>query len=414
MNASRAVRRLGLATCALLVWATPAAAQYDTGFQVYNVKASYGGQPGALGNDTGDDGPAIQRALNAAATAKGGIVFLPAGRYRLTSGVTIPEGVTLEGTGWNRNPGNPVGSWLHVVATNFVPVTMTGDGPGLRSLAFLHDQPAPGPGWAPLPYQYAIEIVGNSTEAHVRDVLLLNPTNGLRQRINNAAEAAGRIYIDRLWGQPLQRGIEINKVADVMYVTNVHFGPLWSIDQNVFNYTVANAWGIVSYYNDHPNFENIFLFYYQIGMLFGKGPTAIDVTTRFRVSNYECDLCWEGLRTWAAGVTGKVSNLDVHSTGANSTGVHVLNDGVLLTLDNVHIAASGAASILVERDVPNTGAAPVVMIDNAVFQLWGLAPAGWSAVAAAAGTEVRLGFNRKFIKATPGAPETSGPVAVDP
>jgi hypothetical protein len=390
--------------------ALPAAAQYDTGFQVFNVKASYNSLPGALGNDTGDDGPAIQRALNAAATAKGGIVFVPAGRYRLASGITIPEGVTLEGSGWNRNPGNPVGSWLHVVATNFVPVTMTGDGPGLRGLAFLHDQPVPGPGWAPLAYPYAIEIVGNSTEAHVRDVLLLNPTNGLRQRVN-PGEAAGRIYIDRLWGQPLQRGIEINRVADVMYVTNVHFGPIWSIDQNVFNYTLGNGWGIVSYYNDHPNFENIFLFYYQLGLVFGKN--AHGVTTRFRVSNYECDLCWEGLRVWGKGVTGKVSNLDVHSTGANSSGVHVLDDDVLLTLDNVHLAASGAASIVVERAVPNTGAAPVVMIDNAVFQLWGLAPVGWAAVAASPGTEVRLGFNRKFIKATPSAPETSGPVALD-
>lgn len=52
------------------------------GFDVYNVKApAYG----AVGNDTADDQPAIQAAIDDAGAAGGGIVFIPKGTYRLTS-----------------------------------------------------------------------------------------------------------------------------------------------------------------------------------------------------------------------------------------------------------------------------------------------------------------------------------------
>src|ERR1700726_410684 len=80
---------------------------FDNGAQVFNVKATYDGQPGARGNDKGDDGPAIQRAIDSAMAAHGGIVFLPAGTYRLGSGLSLSGGVILEGSGWNRDPNHP-------------------------------------------------------------------------------------------------------------------------------------------------------------------------------------------------------------------------------------------------------------------------------------------------------------------
>ncbi len=392
--------------------ARPSAAQtYDNGAQVYNVKASYGGQPGAAGNDSGDDGPPIQRAINAAVAAQGGIVFFPAGTYRLGSALSVPSGIILDGSGWNRNAAARVGSWLHVVSTAFVPVTITGDGGGLRNLAFLHDQPTPGPGWTPnLGYPYTIEISGNSSEVHLRDILLLNPTRGIRQ-FSNGGGTAGRIYLDRIFGQPLYRGLEIEKVADIMYVNNLHFGPIWSVDQNVFNYTRQNGIGIISYYNDHPNFENVFLFYYLQGFLFGSN--TYGVTTRFRISNFECDLCWEGIRVWGNGVTGKVSNMDVHNGGfAASVGVHVLDvSNVLLLLDNVQIYDSGAASLYVHRE-SGTGGTNEILVDNFVADGWDWNNQGWAAVAVGANGSITLGRNRKFTTRH-GVTQTCGTVVID-
>ena len=52
---------------------------------------------GAYGDGVADDTDPIQNALTAAGAAGGGLVYLPAGKYRLTSTLTIPSGVELRG-----------------------------------------------------------------------------------------------------------------------------------------------------------------------------------------------------------------------------------------------------------------------------------------------------------------------------
>jgi Pectate lyase superfamily protein len=63
----------------------------DKGGQVYNAKAY-----GATGDGSTDDTSAIQAAL--AAAPSGGIVYLPAGTYKVGSPLTIPPGVTFQGS----------------------------------------------------------------------------------------------------------------------------------------------------------------------------------------------------------------------------------------------------------------------------------------------------------------------------
>lgn len=88
----------GIANTALLAY---------EGDLVYNVKDS---TYGATGDGTTDDRAAIQAAINAAATAGGGIVFLPKGTYRVTladhsenadykQGLVVKNAVTLKGAG---------------------------------------------------------------------------------------------------------------------------------------------------------------------------------------------------------------------------------------------------------------------------------------------------------------------------
>lgn len=61
----------------------------DKGNRVFSVKAF-----GALGDDTADDTTAIQSAINAANTAGGGIVWFPAGVYKLTAALKFYTGTT--------------------------------------------------------------------------------------------------------------------------------------------------------------------------------------------------------------------------------------------------------------------------------------------------------------------------------
>src|SRR6187549_93787 len=52
---------------------------------------------GAFGDGVHDDAPAIQNAINACGS--GGVVFIPAGTYRLNSQLQISKGITLRGAG---------------------------------------------------------------------------------------------------------------------------------------------------------------------------------------------------------------------------------------------------------------------------------------------------------------------------
>jgi hypothetical protein len=56
-------------------------------------------QYGAVGDGSTDDTAAIQEALDAAELANGGTVFFPAGRYKVTSALTVAAGVNLLGAG---------------------------------------------------------------------------------------------------------------------------------------------------------------------------------------------------------------------------------------------------------------------------------------------------------------------------
>ncbi len=70
-----------------------------------------------------------------------------------------------------------------------------------------------------------------------------------------------------------------------MYVNNVHFGSGLEYRSKRLQLHASECGGcIVSYRNDHPNFQNIFLFEYLHGFLFDNNQHG--VTTQFKISNY--------------------------------------------------------------------------------------------------------------------------------
>jgi hypothetical protein len=75
-------------------------ASLDRGAAVFNVRAY-----GAIGNGSSDDTASIQRAINAALSAGGGIVYLPAGKYLLKGTLTNSRAdlISLVGSGMGTN-----------------------------------------------------------------------------------------------------------------------------------------------------------------------------------------------------------------------------------------------------------------------------------------------------------------------
>lgn len=82
----------------------------DKGEQVYNVKAY-----GAAGDGTTDDTTAIGSAITAA--VGGGVVFFPAGTYKLTSALALTAGINLQGA-------SPLSSIINQTSTSADAVTL--------------------------------------------------------------------------------------------------------------------------------------------------------------------------------------------------------------------------------------------------------------------------------------------------
>jgi Pectate lyase superfamily protein/Periplasmic copper-binding protein (NosD) len=77
---------------------------------VFNVKAY-----GAVGNNAGNDSPAIQAAINAATTNGGGIVFFPPGNYRCNSTLSVSSAqMQLCGSSVELNTGNQDVNLLYI------------------------------------------------------------------------------------------------------------------------------------------------------------------------------------------------------------------------------------------------------------------------------------------------------------
>lgn len=91
-SAASAASSASAAAASAATAASTLSSRVGKGDQAVNAKDS-----GAVGNGVDDDTSALASALTAAAGASG-VVLLPPGRY-LTTGITIPAGVTLRGSG---------------------------------------------------------------------------------------------------------------------------------------------------------------------------------------------------------------------------------------------------------------------------------------------------------------------------
>jgi hypothetical protein len=218
-------------------------------------------------DNTGNAATGIQAALNAASAAKGKVI-LPGGTYRFTSGITVPEGVIVEGQGWSNSDGVPgTGTWIHVTGTGFTPILVNSSRVQLRSFGIYQDQTTPGGGWSPTVYPPAIKLVNSVEGLQIDDLMLLNVYDGIWQASTTGNGGGnpgftGRIEIHRLFGQPLHIGVKLEFIADVIRISDVHFYPFWNA--NAISWTKANGGaGFQLYRVDDPQFNNLFCYGYD-------------------------------------------------------------------------------------------------------------------------------------------------------
>lgn len=253
-----------------------------------------------------DSTKAIQKAINYVYSMGGGIVYIPAGIYKISGHLQIPEGVTLRGqwkdplkfsdsneetileafAGRNEENGNPF-------------IEFTGVNSTVRDICIYYPEQNPE---KLTPYSYTIGQAENSESLfslNVMDVTLYNSYNGIK--ITNGSES----NISNIYGTVIKNGISLGGDEEYSYLLNVNFTPtIWinfkmskykftdEIKDFLSNYIRQNLIGIILRRNDALTVNNVKIDVSKIGIYLEQGSSTgfygpiMDTNTSINAQGY--------------------------------------------------------------------------------------------------------------------------------
>lgn len=232
---------------------------------------------GAIADGTTDNTAVFQKLLDEAGKAGGGIVNVPSGQYRINGNLSIPGGVTLQGTfrvpPSNRHDLNPqmLGTTLLAYAGRGKP-----DGPPFIKLAgnmsTLAGMIITYPEWKqtdapPIPYPPTVLADGGIENVGVLDCCFLNTYEAIR------LVTAHRHLIRNVYGYPHWRGIYVDGCGDVGRIENCHFWPFgvaFSPDDPFCKWVNTHAVAFEFARTDWQYVLNTFCFGYGVGYKFSE------------------------------------------------------------------------------------------------------------------------------------------------
>jgi len=234
-------------------------------------------QFGALADGKTDDTAAIQKAIDAASRAGGGIVFMPAGRYMVAGQIKVAEAVALKGVAESPQAIAPLKGTV-VLATggrgneDAPPLFHLGNSSAVTGLTVWYPEQKPA---AIVPYPWTFQLDGMDNT--VENVTLINSYNGVR--VGPAGNVRHRIR--SLYGCVLRRGIFVDGCTDIGRIENCQFhchwwshaetGGDWDL---VFKYMIEHCEAFIFGRTDWEYITNNFVFPAKIGWHFIRTPAG--------------------------------------------------------------------------------------------------------------------------------------------
>ncbi len=292
---------------------------------------------GAVGDGTANDFSAIQAALYAAAAIAsppsgvpnpwgGGIVLMPAGRYYINgwsngvgASLIIPANVTLMGSTphpqgvafgqqlvTNQLSGTVIladgGRHASMPESQPALIEMQGPNSGVSNLTIFYPYVAPFPeesAYAPYPFT----IRGRGTEPNneapglsICNVMLVNSWMG----IDFGSHHCSDFRIENLYGQPIRKGIFVDKGTSNGRIQGVQFWSYWDKSRAVGNqysldpYIRANGIAIEIRRADSLLVEDVFVFGYKKAILLSANSgcvTSPGENSYVTMANISTDWC---------------------------------------------------------------------------------------------------------------------------
>ncbi len=241
----------------------------DTAPMRWNVAAA-----GAVADSRTDCTRAFQGTLDAAGKAGGGVVEIPAGRYRIHGNLRVPAHVTLQGVfrsaprpaalGATNLTGTVLLASAGRGATNGEPfIRLAGPNAGVAGLIVEY------PEWKrsdvpPVPYPPCVASRDTENVA-VQDCCFLNPYEAIH------LVRSARHLVRNITGYPIRRGLFVDECYDIGRIENVHFWPFGlAYDQEDPYCKWINLHGVAFEFarTDWHYVANTFCFGYGIGYRF--------------------------------------------------------------------------------------------------------------------------------------------------
>lgn len=189
---------------------------------------------GIVADGTTDVTDAIQDALIAIDGLGGGVLFLPAGNYRVGGNLRIPARVILRGDWQKPEIGSPlVGTILQAYAgrgnENAAPFIELGGSSGIKGITIWYPEQLPGD---IQPYPPTVHGGGNTLE----NVTFVNSYIGFTTYRKGTT---ARPFVRNVYGTSLKTGIEYDCLADIGRIETVHFSPDYWAGSGLPNAPVA-------------------------------------------------------------------------------------------------------------------------------------------------------------------------------
>ena len=234
---------------------------------------------GAVGDGETDDTEAFTEAIRQANLQKGGVIYVPPGRYRITKPLAPSYRVSLEGH-WNDPQLGTKGEqsilYVDIQADESINFLNVGPNCSTRNLVFYYPEQDAA---QPKAYGYTINATGHSQT--IENITFVNAYKGINVGNVNAGSAH---FVHNIHGTVLNRGVTFNEDFEVTSLSNVFFSPsYWSEFDGTSRSAVIEACSdclpIYMGKVDDQFFYNINIEDYERSVLIEENPNHTDPNT---------------------------------------------------------------------------------------------------------------------------------------
>jgi hypothetical protein len=243
-----------------------------------------------------DNTSSFQSAIDAAADAGGGVVFVPVGRFWFSGNISVKRNVSLAGVGVGPYdpPSDPT---VSTVAPTLLPtstsgsafISVDGDNSALQNLLFHY------------PNQVRPDAPGVDASGPIGyppTVLVMQPTKIFGCSFDNSYIAiqlmVGRVYLENLQIGGYKNDIVIDNAEDFVHINHIEATVFWdtslglAFPQPIDTWVANNSVALASYRMDSLELDDFDLFWRGTGIAFLDSPHGYG-TTYGRGANIDID-----------------------------------------------------------------------------------------------------------------------------